>query len=88
MYFLWTNFNNNFFADPKPPKAPADLKIVSSHFDGKHVNIKIVWCASKSNLPIEKYKIIWSLYVNNVRDESIISNEAFVKDVRDLIPNS
>ncbi|XP_065371363.1 anosmin-1 isoform X2 [Calliphora vicina] len=78
---------------PKPPKAPADLKIVSSHFDGKHVNIKIVWCASKSNLPIEKYKIIWSLYVNNVRDESLISNEAFVKErhqfeIPNLLPDS
>ncbi|XP_046805061.1 anosmin-1 [Lucilia cuprina] len=78
---------------PKPPKAPADLKVVSSHSNGKHVNIKIVWCASKSNLPIEKYKIIWSLYVNNVRDESLISNEAFVKDrhqfeIPNLLPDS
>lgn len=66
--------------DPKPPKPPADLKVVSSQFNGKHVTIKIVWCASKSNLPIEKYKIIWSLYVNT-KDESFISNEAYVKDV-------
>lgn len=73
-----------FFADPKPPKPPADLKVVSSQYDGKHVTIKIVWCASKSNLPIEKYKIIWSLYVNTV-NESFISSEAFVKDVRSIL---
>lgn len=78
---------------PKPPKAPADLKIVSSRFDGKHVNIKIVWCASKSNLPIEKYKIIWSRYVNNLKDDSYESNDACVKDrhqfeIHNLLPDS
>ncbi|XP_075158435.1 anosmin-1 Kallmann syndrome 1 [Haematobia irritans] len=77
---------------PKPPKPPADLKVVSSHYDGKYVTIKIVWCASKSNLPIEKYKIIWSLYVNT-HMESLISNEAYVKDrhqyeITNLIPDS
>ncbi|XP_058981349.1 anosmin-1-like [Musca domestica] len=77
---------------PKPPKPPADLKVVSSHYDGQRVTIKIVWCASKSNLPIEKYKIIWSLYVNTFH-ESFVSNEAYVKDrhqyeITKLIPDS
>ncbi|XP_073818538.1 anosmin-1 Kallmann syndrome 1 [Musca autumnalis] len=77
---------------PKPPKPPADLKVVSSHFDGKSVTIKIVWCASKSNLPIEKYKIIWALYVYTFQ-ESFVSNEAYVKDrhqyeITKLLPDS
>ncbi|XP_061387702.1 anosmin-1 [Musca vetustissima] len=77
---------------PKPPKPPADLKVISSHFDGKSVTIKIVWCASKSNLPIEKYKVIWSLYVYAIH-ESFISSEAYVKDrhqyeITKLLPDS
>ncbi|XP_054730387.1 uncharacterized protein LOC129239112 isoform X1 [Anastrepha obliqua] len=77
---------------PKPPKSPADLQVVAGGFDGRHYKVKIVWCPSKSNLPIEKYKIIWSLYVRN-KDESVITNEAYVKDnhnfeIAELLPDS
>ncbi|XP_017480267.1 PREDICTED: anosmin-1 [Rhagoletis zephyria] len=77
---------------PKPPKSPADLQVVSAVFDGRHYKLKIVWCPSKSNLPIEKYKVIWSLYVRN-KDESVITNEAYVKDthhfdIAELLPDS
>lgn len=76
-------FKSKLQSDPKPPKPPADLKVVSSHFDGKLYTVKIVWCTSKSNLPIEKYKIIWALYVKT-KDESFISNETYVKEVRSV----
>ncbi|XP_067634970.1 anosmin-1 isoform X2 [Eurosta solidaginis] len=77
---------------PKPPKSPSDLQVVSAIFDGRHYKVKIVWCPSKSNLPIEKYKIIWSLYVRS-KDESVITNEAYVKDthhfeIPELLPDS
>uniref|UniRef100_W8B9R4 Anosmin-1 n=2 Tax=Ceratitis capitata TaxID=7213 RepID=W8B9R4_CERCA len=77
---------------PKPPKSPADLQVAAAAFDGRHYKLKITWCPSKSNLPIEKYKIIWSLYVRN-KDESVITNEAYVKDthqfeITDLLPES
>uniref|UniRef100_A0A1A9X196 Anosmin-1 n=1 Tax=Glossina brevipalpis TaxID=37001 RepID=A0A1A9X196_9MUSC len=85
-------FKSKLQSDPKPPKPPADLKVVSSHFDGKHYTVKIVWCTSKSNLPIEKYKIIWALYVKT-KDESFISNETYVKErhqyeISNLLPDS
>lgn len=80
-------------SNPKPPKAPNDLKIISNQYDGRHyVSVKVIWCPSKSNLPVEKYKIIWSLYVSS--DEgSLIRHEAYVKDthqfeIKKLLPNS
>ncbi|KAH8388638.1 hypothetical protein KR093_011740, partial [Drosophila rubida] len=78
---------------PKPPKAPNDLKIVSKHYDGRnYMSVKIVWCPSKSNLPVEKYKITWALYVRT-EDGSLIKDEAYVKDshqfeIKKLQPNS
>lgn len=71
------------FLDPKPPKSPADVQVVSALFNGHHFKVKIAWCPSKSNSPIEKYKVIWSLYVRN-NDESVITNETYVKDVSAL----
>ncbi|XP_018787230.1 PREDICTED: anosmin-1 [Bactrocera latifrons] len=78
--------------NPKPPKSPADVQVVSALFNGHHYVVKIAWCPSKSNLPIEKYKVIWSLYVRN-NDESVITNETYVKDahyfeIKELLPES
>ncbi|KAL7727787.1 hypothetical protein ACLKA6_019729 [Drosophila palustris] len=80
-------------SNPKPPKPPSDLKIISKQYDGRHfVSVKLIWCPSKSNLPVEKYKIFWSLYVKS--DEgSLIRFEAYVKDthqfeIKKLLPNS
>jgi len=44
------------------------------------MNLKLVWCPSKSNLPVEKYKISWSLYVNSA-EASMITLDTYVKDV-------
>ncbi|EDV93042.1 anosmin-1 [Drosophila grimshawi] len=80
-------------SNPKPPKAPNDLKIVSKHYDGRrYMSLKLIWCPSKSNLPVEKYKIIWSLYVIS-KEGSLITHEAYVKDthqfdIKKLLPNS
>ncbi|XP_022215258.2 anosmin-1 [Drosophila obscura] len=78
--------------NPKPPKAPNDSKIISKQYDGRFMNAKLVWCPSKSNLPVEKYKIIWSLYVNSA-EASMITQDTYVKDshqfeIRKLLPNS
>lgn len=78
--------------NPKPPKSPADVQVVATVFNGRHYKVKIAWCPSKSNLPIEKYKVIWSLYVRN-NDESVITNETYVKDthyfeITELLPES
>ncbi|XP_062123159.1 LOW QUALITY PROTEIN: anosmin-1 [Drosophila sulfurigaster albostrigata] len=65
---------------PKPPKAPNDLKIVGKHYDGRnYMSVKLIWCPSKSNLPVEKYKITWALYVRT-EDGSLVEDEAYVKD--------
>lgn len=66
--------------DPKPPKSPNDSKIIGKQFDGRYMTLKLVWCPSKSNLPVEKYKITWSLYVNSAK-ASMITNSSYVKDV-------
>ncbi|KAH8383367.1 hypothetical protein KR009_008255 [Drosophila setifemur] len=78
--------------NPKPPKAPNDSKIIAKHFDGRYMNVKLVWCPSKSNLPVEKYKISWSLYVNSA-EASMITFDTYVKDthqfeIKKLLPNS
>ncbi|KAH8312692.1 hypothetical protein KR044_012224 [Drosophila immigrans] len=79
--------------DPKPPKAPNDLKIVGKHYDGRnYMSVKLVWCPSKSNLPVEKYKISWALYVRT-EDGSLVKDEAYVKDthqfeIKKLLANS
>ncbi|EDV44264.2 uncharacterized protein Dana_GF16108 [Drosophila ananassae] len=78
--------------NPKPPKAPNDSKIIAKHFDGRYMNVKLVWCPSKSNLPVEKYKISWSLYVDSA-EASLITFDAYVKDthqfeIKKLLPNS
>lgn len=71
-------------SDPKPPKAPAAMKITSQQYDGRrYMSVKLVWCPSRSNLPVEKYKIIWSLYVSS-KEGSLITHEAYVKDVSRL----
>jgi len=44
------------------------------------MNLKLVWCPSKSHLPVEKYKISWSLYVNSA-EASMITLDTYVKDV-------
>lgn len=73
------------YADPKPPKPPNDLKIVAKQYDGRrYVSVKLIWCPSKSNLPVEKYKIFWSRYVNS-REGSIDTDEVYVKDVSALV---
>lgn len=69
------------FTDPKPPKPPNDLKIVAKQYDGRgYLNVKLMWCPSKSNLPVEKYKIFWSRYVNS-KEGSIDTDIVYVKDV-------
>ncbi|KAH8392653.1 hypothetical protein KR200_004855 [Drosophila serrata] len=78
--------------NPKPPKAPNDSQIVAKQFDGRYMNVKLVWCPSKSNLPVEKYKISWSLYVNSA-EASMITLDTYVKDthqfeIKKLLPNS
>ncbi|KAH8306234.1 hypothetical protein KR018_004901 [Drosophila ironensis] len=78
--------------NPKPPKAPNDSKIIAKYFDGRYMNVKLVWCPSKSNLPVEKYKISWSLYVDST-EASLITFDAYVKDthqfeIKKLLPNS
>ncbi|XP_030369578.1 anosmin-1 [Scaptodrosophila lebanonensis] len=79
-------------SNPKRPKAPNDLKIINKQYDGRYMSVKLIWCPSKSNLPVEKYKIIWSLYVS-AREASLITQEAYVKDahqfeIRKLLPDS
>ncbi|XP_017860707.1 PREDICTED: anosmin-1 [Drosophila arizonae] len=80
-------------SNPKPPKAPAAMKITSQQYDGRrYMSVKLVWCPSRSNLPVEKYKIIWSLYVSS-KEGSLITHEAYVKDthqfeIKKLQPNS
>lgn len=70
-----------YFADPKPPKPPNDLKIIAKQYDGRgYLNVKLMWCPSKSNLPVEKYKIFWSRYVNS-KEGSIDTDIVYVKDV-------
>ncbi|XP_037730178.1 anosmin-1 [Drosophila subpulchrella] len=78
--------------NPKPPKAPNDSKIIAKQFDGRYMNLKLVWCPSKSNLPVEKYKISWSLYVSSA-EASMITLDTYVKDthqieIMKLLPNS
>ncbi|EDV53909.1 anosmin-1 [Drosophila erecta] len=78
--------------NPKPPKKPNDSKIIAKQFDGRYMTLKLVWCPSKSNLPVEKYKITWSLYVNSAK-ASMITNSSYVKDthqyeIKELLPNS
>lgn len=48
------------------------------------MSVKLIWCPSKSNLPVEKYKIFWSRYVNS-REGSIDTDEVYVKDVSVLV---
>ncbi|XP_023034125.1 anosmin-1 isoform X2 [Drosophila willistoni] len=79
-------------SNPKPPKAPNDSKIISKQYDGRYMNVKLVWCPSRSNLPVEKYKIMWSLYVKS-QEGSLIREVAYVKDshqfdIKNLLPNS
>lgn len=73
--------NHNIRADPKPPKSPLDLQVMQYrvHSNGL-MSVKVAWCPSKSDLPIEKYRVIWALYVRS-NDDSLIANETFVKDV-------
>ncbi|XP_017047184.1 anosmin-1 [Drosophila ficusphila] len=78
--------------NPKPPKAPSDSRITAKQFDGRYMNVKLEWCPSKSNLPVEKYKISWSLYVNSAQ-ASILTQDDYVKDTRQfeiqkLLPDS
>ncbi|XP_052855417.1 anosmin-1 isoform X2 [Drosophila gunungcola] len=75
--------------NPKPPKPPNDAKIIAKQFDGRYMNVKLVWCPSKSNLPVEKYKVTWSLYVNS-KQASMITLDTYVKDleIKKLLPNS
>lgn len=71
----------SYFADPKPPKPPNDLKIIAKQYDGRgYLSVKLMWCPSKSNLPVEKYKIFWSRYVNS-KEGSIDTDIVYVKDV-------
>ncbi|ALC45978.1 Kal1 [Drosophila busckii] len=84
--------------NPKPPKAPNDLKVIAKHYDGRrYMSVRLVWCPSKSNLPVEKYKIIWSLYIGNKeplsKEATIFTEKAYVKDthqfeINKLLANS
>ncbi|KAH8417669.1 hypothetical protein KR222_004008, partial [Zaprionus bogoriensis] len=80
-------------SNPKPPKPPNDLKIVAKQYDGRrYLSVRLIWCPSKSNLPVERYKIIWSRYVSS-REGSIDTDEIYVKDtnqveLKRLLPNS
>ncbi|XP_064549721.1 anosmin-1 [Drosophila montana] len=80
-------------SNPKPPKAPNDVRVTSKHYDGRrYMSVKVVWCPSKSNLPVEKYKITWSLYVSSA-DQQIYTLYAYVRDthqfeIKKLRPNS
>ncbi|XP_055907118.1 anosmin-1 isoform X2 [Eupeodes corollae] len=72
--------NQNIRADPKPPKSPPDLQVLSSRIlPNGLMSLRVAWCPAKSDLPIEKYRVIWALYVRS-NDDSLIANETFVKD--------
>lgn len=72
--------NQNIRADPKPPKSPSDLQVLSSRIlSNGLMSVRVAWCPAKSDLPIEKYRVIWALYVRS-NDDSLIANETFVKD--------
>ncbi|XP_037953676.1 anosmin-1 isoform X2 [Teleopsis dalmanni] len=81
---------------PKPPKAPADVKVVAARLEKNYYTARVIWCPSKSNLPVEKYKVMWSLYIKSNtsgQSQSLISSEADVKDalhyeLTNLLPES
>lgn len=80
------------FKEPKSPRSPKKLLFGSLHQSpNSTVDTTIYWNVPRSDLPIEKYKLNWSLYLEG-RTPSLLMEHAFVSEpffhLKNLLPNS
>ncbi|XP_050084181.1 anosmin-1 isoform X2 [Anopheles aquasalis] len=85
---------------PNPPQAPKSLIIESlEQNENGTYDCRVSWSLSRSDLPVEKYKLSWSLYLNATNNRSRTDNSSLFKematisaptryyDIRGLQPN-
>jgi hypothetical protein len=82
------------FSEPNPPKPPRNVTLDPFRLGANNtLTQKIYWQLPKSDIPVQKYRISWSLYINGI-NESLLKETAVVAEpkrhyeIRDLLPNS
>ncbi|XP_053605777.1 anosmin-1 [Plodia interpunctella] len=81
---------------PRPPPPPKKLKVRPVKTENGTVTIKLEWKEPVSDLPIMRYKVLWSRRargVNGELDSVLVNHQTVPKDqksieIKDLQPNS
>ncbi|XP_053670150.1 anosmin-1 [Anopheles nili] len=85
---------------PNPPHPPRSLTVGSLELnENRTYNCRVTWSLARSDLPVEKYKLSWSLYLNFTSNRSKTDNSSLFKematitaparhyDIQGLLPN-
>uniref|UniRef100_A0A182NKX1 Anosmin n=1 Tax=Anopheles dirus TaxID=7168 RepID=A0A182NKX1_9DIPT len=85
---------------PNPPQPPKNLTYGPLELnDNRTYNCRVTWSLPRSDLPVEKYKLSWSLYLNMTSNRSKTDNSSLFKematisaptrhyDIQGLLPN-
>ncbi|KFB53275.1 AGAP003441-PA-like protein [Anopheles sinensis] len=69
-------------AGPNPPQPPKSLTVGPLVLnENRTYNCRVSWNLSKSDLPVEKYKLSWSLYLNYTSNRSKTDNSSLFKEM-------
>ncbi|XP_052866123.1 anosmin-1 [Anopheles cruzii] len=85
---------------PNPPQAPKNFMIGALILnENRTYNCHVSWSLSRSDLPVEKYKLSWSVFLNATDNRSRTDNSSLFKetatisaptryyDIQGLLPN-
>lgn len=85
-----------FFLIPAPnsPKGPKIIKTTKLFVRNSTFSIIVAWTTQRSDLPIVRYKICWSLFLRNTeKNHSLYMEHDYVNDpqkyyeIKNLLPN-
>ncbi|XP_050069532.1 anosmin-1 [Anopheles maculipalpis] len=67
---------------PKPPQPPKRLTVISLDLnENRTYTCRVSWDLPRSDLPVEKYKLSWSLFLNFTSNRSKTDNSSLFKEM-------
>uniref|UniRef100_A0A182JNJ8 Anosmin n=1 Tax=Anopheles christyi TaxID=43041 RepID=A0A182JNJ8_9DIPT len=92
--------SRHFQLKPNPPQSPKSLTVGPLELgENRTYTCRVSWSLPRSDLPVEKYKLSWSLYLNFTSNRSKTDNSSLFKematisaptrhyDIQGLLPN-